>query len=280
MAQRLSTAKLIAEDLPADSQYLPLIVDCLDAESDEKVKDYLIDFLNKYSSNDFYNFFKSADLEIKNKITNNKEMLIKLANVPDNKTRIIAIENLLKFPTNEIMQTLFSFIDSNDTKIRAKTLELIRAKGLRLQEIIKQAMQNPSPGIRLLALEYIQQTPDNSYLPALINFLREESENLLIRIAIATLGKLKDPNVLPPIFDLLINGSAKTPSRIVFYLKTDDKLMKDDFKHFLELMIKVKNQKQLLGAKDKVFLWHFAKRNKEMKQVVEDLKKINDKLRK
>lgn len=274
--QRVLVAKIIAESLPTNCQYLPIIVDCLDTEPNETVKKYLVSYLNKQPPGNFHEFFKNAGSEIKGKIENNKEMLTKLAQEPDEKVRIIAIEKLFKFPINEIMDIFLSFINDENPVIRAKTFALTKNKNFELSEIIRQALQDTSSKIRLLALDYIQQSGDDDYLSDLITLLKVEVDEVVIKKVIAVLDKLKRSITLPLIFNFLIENNAKANPYMVFYLKLNDKLMDENTKKLLNLIIKVKEQKQSLTVKDKIFLWHFVKKHEEMKQAIENLKRINN----
>jgi len=284
ITQRVLAAKIITERLPAVSQYLPIIIDCLYAESDETVKEYLVSYLDKQPSGNFYKFFRNADLKTKEKIVSSKEVLIKLAKEPHDEAHILVIEallkfpeTLLKFPIEEIIQILLSFINNKNFVIRTRILELIQSRGIQMSKVIKEALRHTSPEIRLFALKYIRQSKEAHYLPNLIALLKTENDEVIMKKAVIVLSVLKGVNTLPFVFGLLLESDTKAYSRIASCLKLNNEIMEEDIKKLFNLIIKVREEKQRLGAKDKIFLWHFAKKHTEMKQVVEDLEKIKNK---
>ncbi|MGC1119495.1 MAG: Hsp70 family protein [Candidatus Methanofastidiosia archaeon] len=168
ISQRVSGARIIAQRLPV--QYLPEVVDYFSRESDNTVGRHLLDFVDKQTSGTLTEFFLNADHHIKSKIENSRELLLRLAKEPDERISFFALDSLAGFPEEEIVPILLSFASSENSVIRAKSLQILigcETKDTRIEEIFIQAMRDPSLEIRLYALEFVEKTKKSSLIPPL-----------------------------------------------------------------------------------------------------------------
>lgn len=135
---RIKVAQIISNIFPLD-KYIPKIVELICDEQDKDVKNFLLDYLHKHPKGIFHYFFINADAKTKNKILNNKELLINLVNENQESSCIPALESLTKFPIDEIAPILLSYANNNNFKIRYKSLELIMKSKIK-NEIVKEKM--------------------------------------------------------------------------------------------------------------------------------------------
>ena len=138
IGHRIKAAKIVSEIFPLNS-YIPKIVELICDEQDKDVKKFLLNYLHKHPKGIFHYFFISADAKTKNKILNNKELLINLVNENQESSCILALESLTKFPIDEIAPILLSYVNNNNFKIRYKSLELIMKSKIK-NEIVKEKM--------------------------------------------------------------------------------------------------------------------------------------------
>lgn len=277
--ERRTAAQIIAKYLPA-IQYLSVAVDYISEELDSVVSRYLVDYLNRHPPGAFHEFFMKADPRTTTKISTNKEMLIKLAKESDEKSCIFALESLAKFPSEKVMPVFLSFADNENSNIRAKTLELIiesKTKHSRVVEVFVQALRDPSPEIRLLALKFIEQTKETSCLPYVFALLQSEQSRIVKENAVTVLGSLKDAKVIPHLLKLITDDDQKSCTLALSSLKKNIELMEIHDEKLISLIGKVAEKKRSLGFKDKFFLWRFSRNHPEIDEVVQTLKEISRK---
>jgi len=275
--QRKTAAQIIARYLPA-IQYLAPVVDCVSGELDATVNKYLLDYLERQPTGAFRDFFTNADSPTKTKISDNREMLVKLAMEPDEKSCLLALESLAHFPSEEVISVLLPFANNKNLNIRAKTLEIFiefKTKDTRVAKVFTQALFDPASEIRLLALEFIEQAKETSCLTHVFALLQSEPEENVREKAVITLSNLKDVKVIPHFLKLLMDSNQKIRDLALSSLEKNMELMETDIKKLVSLIRNATQEKRSLGVKDKFFLWRLSRKYPDMNEVIQTFREIS-----
>ncbi len=100
IGQRREVAQIIAQYMPI--QYLSEVVDYFCRESDTTVRRYLLGYVDRHPPGTLAEFFLNADHDTKMKVSNNKEMLLKLASEPNEEVSLSALDLWLSFQLKKL----------------------------------------------------------------------------------------------------------------------------------------------------------------------------------
>ena len=271
--QRENFAKAIAEKLSV-SKYFPVIVDIILTERDEVVKHCLLNYLDRQPQGVLQNFFSTMDSNTKLKISNEKEILIRLAKESGEETVLFALKSLVAFYPEEAFSLYTSSFKNKNLNIRIAALQLLISvkNNPSVFEIVNQALGDASPEIQLTTLEFINQNNEVSFIPYLLSLLKSEQNQSVKERIIITLSNLKHKRAVYGLFKLLMDKNQNICNLALSSIEKNLDLMDKDFKKLFDIIIKVTHKKSSLSLMDKFFLRGFSKTHPEMSEILQILK--------
>lgn len=278
--RRRTAAQLIATYF-LDSRYLGIVCDAINDEPDNIVRRHLLDYVDKQPPGTFHALFANADPQTRSRISANREALLRLAKEDDEESRMFALESLARLSPGEAVPVFLSFVNSMNRDIAGKALQLVlqanQGKDTRLIEFFARALHDPSPEMRWLALEFLEQARETSCLPHVVSLLHSEQDETVREKAVSTLGKLKLVKAIPHLLRLLMDENEKVRALARSSLTANLELMESDVNRLSNLIIKVTQQNRSLGIMDAMFLRRVVGRHPEMNEVARTLREMNAK---
>ena len=175
------------------------VVNYIGQEKNEKIKSYLRKSLEKIPEGAFYRFYLNADVKMKNKITSSKEMLIKLAKEPNEESRLLALESLGGFCSDDLVDLFLSFVEDKNTLIQTKALSLLaqtKIENPRVMEILASKLFSSHRDTRLAALQGLENLKAKAYVSKILDLLQKDPDLNVKRKAISALTAMKDQNIV------------------------------------------------------------------------------------
>jgi len=276
--QRKLSSQIIYEKLP-DGKYIQTALENLGADNKDEVGINLIKYLQKQPTEDYQRYFSKAPQKIRNKISSHEPLLLKLLERnPDEKTCIFALEFLSKSPiSDEILSHLHYFANNSNQNLQIKSLEMLinyKTTDKKTLKIFLNALQNFSPEIRLLALEFIKESKNTSLLSTVASIIKSERNEIVKEKAIKTLGSFKDVKVIFHLIEFIHDESPKINNLVLSCIEKNINLDNKDFRRFFDIIKQSVDKKYSLGIKDKIFLKKFSKNNPKMSEAVDNLRKV------
>ncbi len=97
-------------------RYIQTIIECLSDESDDEVKNSIIDYAYTCPSEVLYDILMKADSKTVDNVVSYKKILLKFVENEDEKIRFFALDSLAKLPSEEIISILFKWLPIEKNK--------------------------------------------------------------------------------------------------------------------------------------------------------------------
>jgi molecular chaperone DnaK len=272
IGQRESIAKIIAEKFLV-IRNLPIVIDLITLEAEGTVKQYLLNYLDRQPTWQLQNFFSNADPATKRKISNQKEILIRLAKEPDEEIVLFALKSIDEFYPEELIPLYAYFLNNRNLNIRIEILKLlISAKdNAQVLDIFNQSLSDSSSEIQLLALEFIEKNKEVTSIPYLFGLLKSEQNQAVKEKIITILSELDNKKAICGLFEFLTDQNQNIRALAVSTIQKHLDLIDNDYIKLFNIIRNVTDKKQSLSIIDRIFLKRFSKKHSEMKEVLQTL---------
>lgn len=137
-----------------------------------------------------------------------------------------------------------------------------------LQECLNRIFVAATVDEQRAILEALGRIADPECVPGLLDFLNVVSDDDIRCKIISMLPAFRDHRVVVPLLKLLIDDNPTTHAAAKKALEQCGDLLEPDSKKFMQLAKAITENKGSASLGDRFFLWRFARRHRELEEVV------------
>jgi molecular chaperone DnaK len=243
------------------------VVHCLCAETDSAVRQHLWSYVDRQEPGTLQRLFAGASPATRRKMEEDKELLLRLAREPDERTCVLALRSLSKFWDSDVKELALSLIRTGSSNVQRAVLTVAAGhvqSDPPASELLTEALRDRSPETRAYALNLSADSKEPSLHELVCSAVLSETNVDVKYQAVRALGKLASARAIETLWRLALSVEPKIRNAAISMLEEKGDATNKDFARLLSIVRRKLADGLPLKFTDSLFLRRYCRRYPDM----------------